>query len=56
MSGTSIAPFVIPVVVLPVLAGWLMAVYHANKHPRWFSSKPDSDKAEGTSALPPGEP
>jgi hypothetical protein len=56
MSGASITPFIVPIVVLPVLGGWLMAVYHANKHPGWGSGKPKSDQAETTNALPPGEP
>lgn len=35
MTGSSLAPIIIPLVVVPVLAFWLIAVAWADKHPRW---------------------
>jgi hypothetical protein len=35
MTGSSLAPIVIPVVVVIVLAVWLIMVFHAASHPRW---------------------
>jgi hypothetical protein len=33
MTGSNVAAIVIPCVMLPVLAIWLFAVYHAANHP-----------------------
>jgi hypothetical protein len=33
MTGSSLAPIIIPIVMLPVLAIWLFMVYHAANHP-----------------------
>jgi hypothetical protein len=35
MTGSSLAPIVIPVVVVIVLAVWLIMVFRADSHPRW---------------------
>lgn len=35
MSGSSLAPIIIPVVVVPVLAFWLIMVAYADRHPAW---------------------
>jgi hypothetical protein len=35
MSGSSLAPIIIPVVVVPVLAFWLIMVAYADQHPAW---------------------
>jgi hypothetical protein len=35
MTGSSLAPIVIPVVVAMSLAAWIFMVYHANSHPYW---------------------
>ena len=35
MSGSSLAPIIIPVVVVPVLAFWLIIVAYADRHPAW---------------------
>jgi len=34
MTGSSLAPIVIPIVMLPVLASWLTIVYYAANHPQ----------------------
>lgn len=34
MSDSVLAAIVIPIVVAVALAGWIFAVYHANRHPR----------------------
>jgi hypothetical protein len=42
MSGSNAAiAAIIPVAVL-LLSGWLLAVYHANSHPRW-GNQPSAD-------------
>jgi hypothetical protein len=33
MSGSLLAIIIVPIVVLIVLAAWISAVYHANRHP-----------------------
>ena len=35
MTGSSLAPIVIPIVVTISLAVWLILVYHAASHPEW---------------------
>lgn len=35
MSGSSLAPIVIPIAVAIGLAAWLIMVYHADRHPYW---------------------
>ncbi len=35
MSGSSLAPIVIPIVVAIGLAAWLLMVSHADRHPYW---------------------
>ncbi len=35
MSGSSLAPIIIPAVVVPVLAFWLIMVAYADRHPAW---------------------
>jgi len=35
MPGSSLAPIIIPVVVVPVLAFWLIMVAYADRHPAW---------------------
>jgi len=35
MTGSSLAPIIIPVVVAPALAIWLAMCYYAGRHPRW---------------------
>ena len=38
MSGSSLAPIIIPIVVVPVLAFWLIMVAYADRHPAWRGS------------------
>ncbi len=38
MSGSSLAPIITPVVVVPVLAFWLIVVAYADRHPAWRGS------------------
>ncbi len=35
MTGSSLAPIVIPIVVVISLAAWLFMVYYADSHPHW---------------------
>jgi hypothetical protein len=35
VSGSSLAPVVIPIVVIPALAIWLIMVCYADSHPSW---------------------
>ena len=35
MTGSSLAPIIIPIVALIALSGWLAMVYYANAHPGW---------------------
>jgi hypothetical protein len=35
MTGSSLAPIMIPIVVMIALTGWLAMVYYANAHPGW---------------------
>ena len=37
MTGSSLAPIVIPVVMAISLAAWLIMVFHAANHPQWGS-------------------
>jgi hypothetical protein len=35
MTGSSLAPIIIPIVAMIALAGWLAMVYYAEAHPGW---------------------
>jgi hypothetical protein len=35
MTGSSLAPILIPAVVVISLAAWIFMVYHADSHPYW---------------------
>jgi len=35
MTGSSLAPIIIPIVAMIALSGWLAMVYYANAHPEW---------------------
>jgi hypothetical protein len=37
MTGSALAPFVIPIVVIVALAAWLALVFHADAHPSWHA-------------------
>jgi hypothetical protein len=38
MTGSSLAPFIIPIVAMICLAVLLIAVYYADSHPEWKSA------------------
>jgi hypothetical protein len=40
MDGSIASLVIIPLVVMVSLAGWLVAVYHADSHPRWQAGQP----------------
>lgn len=48
MTGSSLAPIVIPIVVMFGLAAWIVMVFHAASHPQWR----DHAKAVPQSAQP----
>ena len=54
MSGSSLAPIIIPVVVVPVLAFWLIMVAYADRHPAW--RKGGQASARQAPARSPGRP
>jgi len=35
MTGSSLAPIIIPIVVVPALAAWLGLIWYASAHPGW---------------------
>ena len=35
MTGSNLAPIVIPIVVMLSLGAWIALVFHAASHPRW---------------------
>ena len=39
MTGSSLAPFIIPIVAMICLAALLIAVYYADSHPEWKSAR-----------------
>ena len=47
-GGSSLAPFVIPIVALVSLAAWLTIVFYADRHPLWG----DRTKAAAKSVQP----
>jgi hypothetical protein len=49
MTGSSLAPVIIPIVVSISLAAWLIMVYYAASHPEWKSA-PASAAASPVSA------
>jgi len=55
MSGSALAPLIIPIVVVPALAIWLIMVYYADSHPWWRTRgqlPAQRDSEPGTAALP----
>lgn len=39
MDGSTADLFIIPVVAMILLAGWLIAVFHAASHPQWKAQR-----------------
>ena len=35
MSGSILAAIITPIVIMPVLGGWLAVLYHVGEHPLW---------------------
>ena len=55
MSGSILAAIITPIVVMPVLAGWLAVLFYVGEHPLW----PDQIQPRGyqlDQAAPPGLP
>jgi hypothetical protein len=53
MSGSILAAIITPIVVMPVLAGWLALLFYVGEHPLW----PDQIQPRGyqlDQAAPPG--
>jgi hypothetical protein len=51
MDGSPIDLIIIPIVVVLSLAGWLVAVYWADSHPRWGGSH-RPEQADASAAAP----
>ena len=47
-GGSSLAPFVIPIVAMVSLAAWLAIIFYADRHPLWG----DRTKAAAKSVQP----
>jgi hypothetical protein len=59
MTGSSLAPIIIPIVVSISLAAWLIMVYYAASHPGWKNARPapaEADPAGPEAAGTPGGP
>jgi uncharacterized membrane protein len=39
MTGSSLAPFIIPIIAMICLAALLITVYYADSHPEWKSAR-----------------
>jgi hypothetical protein len=51
MTGSSLAPIVIPIAAMASLAAWLFLVYHAAAHPEWGRGKARQQHAPQPVAL-----
>jgi hypothetical protein len=51
MTGSSLAPIVIPIAAMASLAAWLFLVYHAAAHPEWGRGKARQQHARQPVAL-----
>lgn len=47
MDGSGIDFIVIPVIVVPCIAAWLIGMYYVNAHPTWKSGPSGSQRASG---------
>jgi hypothetical protein len=51
MTGSTLAPIIIPIAALIGLAAWLIMVFHAASHPFWRSQSPAPEQpGTGTAA------
>jgi hypothetical protein len=53
MTGSSLAPFIIPIVAMICLAALLIAVYYADSHPEWKSARQEPGHRVVGEARPP---
>ena len=53
MTGSSLAPFIIPIVAMICLAALLIAVYYADSHPGWKSASQEPEHRIASEARPP---
>jgi hypothetical protein len=51
MTGSSLAPIIIPIAAMASLAAWLFLVYHAAAHPEWGPGKARQQHASQPVAL-----
>jgi len=54
MTGSALAPIVIPIVVTIALAAWLAIVFYAGAHPQWKAHR-TSRKPGGTGTASPAD-
>ena len=47
MTGSSLAPIVIPIVAMVSLAAWLTIVFYADRHPLWGTAPRPPPRAPG---------
>jgi hypothetical protein len=52
MDGSGIDFVIIPVIVLPILALWLIGMYYADSHPRWWAGPSGSQREIAAAAAP----
>jgi hypothetical protein len=45
MTGSDLAPIVIPIFVMFGLAAWIVMVFHAARHPQWRDSTAAAKKS-----------
>jgi hypothetical protein len=58
MSGSILAAILTPVVIMPILGGWLAVLFYVGNHPLWRSQTQSGARQLGESAQPelPGQP
>jgi hypothetical protein len=44
MTGSSLAPVIIPIIAMIGLAAWITMVYYADSHPRWRGQPQEPDR------------
>ena len=53
MTGSSLAPYIIPIVAMICLAALLIAVYYADSHPEWKRAGQEPGQRVAGEARPP---
>jgi hypothetical protein len=56
MSGSALAPVVIPIVTTISLAAWLVIVFYAASHPQWRSQRREPGRRSANPALTDASP